>query len=117
MLTDQLQYWSFQAKKKKDNLKKNENLEAARSWHSWANKTSQKRADTLADLVFDQRMACSTSQSLSMAIRTELRHQQYLPATTVPPTVVAFRLKRAETVARAQFPEWELTRPATNQCR
>jgi len=28
----------------------------------------------------------------------------YLPPTTVPPTVVALRPKRAETVARAQFP-------------
>jgi len=35
------------------------------------------------------------------------RHQDtvYLPATTVPPTVVALRPKRAETVARAQFPQ------------
>jgi len=33
------------------------------------------------------------------------RHRDtiYLPATTVPPTVVALRPKRAETVARAQF--------------
>jgi len=29
----------------------------------------------------------------------------YLPATTVPPTVVALRPQRAETVARAQFPQ------------
>ena len=41
----------------------------------------------------------------------------YLPATTVPPTVVALRPKRAETVARAQFPDKELTRAVTNQCR
>jgi len=35
------------------------------------------------------------------------RHRDtvYLPATTVPPTVVALRPKRAETVARAQFPQ------------
>jgi len=35
------------------------------------------------------------------------RHEDtfYLPATTVPPTVVALRPKRAETVARAQFPQ------------
>jgi len=35
------------------------------------------------------------------------RHQDtvYLPATTVPPTVVALRHQRAETVARAQFPQ------------
>jgi len=38
----------------------------------------------------------------------------YLPATTVPPTVVAIRPKRAETVSRAQFPDWELTRAVTN---
>jgi len=33
------------------------------------------------------------------------RHEDtvYLPATTVPPTVVALRPKKAETVARAQF--------------
>jgi len=36
----------------------------------------------------------------------------YLPATTVPPTVVALRPKRAETVAWAQFPQWELARAA-----
>ena len=41
----------------------------------------------------------------------------YLPATTVPPTVVALRPKRAETVARAQFPDRDLTRAVTNQCR
>jgi len=35
------------------------------------------------------------------------RHRDtvYLPATTVPPTVVALRPERAETVARAQFPQ------------
>jgi len=34
------------------------------------------------------------------------RHEDmvYLPATTVPPTVVALRSKRAPAVARAQFP-------------
>jgi len=34
------------------------------------------------------------------------RHEDtvYLPTTTVPPTVVALRPKRAETVAQAQFP-------------
>ena len=32
------------------------------------------------------------------------RDSVYLPATTVPPTVVALRPKRAETVATAQFP-------------
>jgi len=33
------------------------------------------------------------------------RHEDtvYLPATTVPPTVVALRPERAETVTRAQF--------------
>ena len=36
----------------------------------------------------------------------------YFPATTVPPTVVALRPKRAETVAWAQFPLWELARAA-----
>jgi len=41
----------------------------------------------------------------------------YLPATTVPPTVVALRTKRAETAARAQFPDRDLTRAVTNQCR
>ena len=41
----------------------------------------------------------------------------YLPATTVPPTVVALRPKRAETVARAQFPDRDLTWAVTNQCR
>ena len=47
------------------------------------------------------------------------RHEDtvYLPATTVPPTVVALRPKRAETVARAQFPDRDLTRAVTNQCR
>ena len=47
------------------------------------------------------------------------RHEDmvYLPATTVPPTVVALRPKRAETVARAQFPERDWTRAVTNQCR
>jgi len=46
------------------------------------------------------------------------RHEDtvYLPATTVPPTVVALRPKRAETVARAQFSDAELTRAVTNQC-
>jgi len=36
------------------------------------------------------------------------RHKDtvYLLATTVPPTVVALCPKRAETVARAQFPDW-----------
>jgi len=35
------------------------------------------------------------------------RHEDtvYLPATTVPPTVVALRPKRAETIALAQFPQ------------
>jgi len=35
------------------------------------------------------------------------RHEDtvYLPATTVPPTVVALRPKRAETVTLAQFPQ------------
>jgi len=35
------------------------------------------------------------------------RHEDtvYQPATTVPPTVVALRPKRAEAVARAQFPQ------------
>jgi len=35
------------------------------------------------------------------------RHRDtvYLPATTVPPTVVALRPKRAQSVARAQFPQ------------
>jgi len=35
------------------------------------------------------------------------RHRDtvYLPATTVPPTVVSLRPKRAETVARVQFPQ------------
>jgi len=35
------------------------------------------------------------------------RHEDtvYLPATTVPPTVVALRPKRAETVSQAQFPQ------------
>jgi len=35
------------------------------------------------------------------------RHEDtfYFPATTVPPTVVARRPKREETVARAQFPD------------
>jgi len=44
------------------------------------------------------------------------RHEYkvYFPATTVPPTVVAIRYKRAETVARAHFPDWELTRESTN---
>jgi len=47
------------------------------------------------------------------------RHEDtvYLPATTVPPTVFALRLIRAETVARAQFPDRDLTRAITNQCR
>jgi len=47
------------------------------------------------------------------------RHEDtvYLPATTVPPTVVALRLKTEETVARAQFPDRDLTRAVTNQCR
>jgi len=41
----------------------------------------------------------------------------YLPATTLPPTVVDFRLKRAETVSWTRFPDWELTRAVGNQCR
>jgi len=41
----------------------------------------------------------------------------YLPATTVPPTVVALRPKREETVAWAQFPDRDLARAVTNQCR
>jgi len=47
------------------------------------------------------------------------RHEDtvYLPATTVTPTVVALRPKRAETVARDQFSDWKLTRAVTNQCR
>jgi len=47
------------------------------------------------------------------------RHEDtvYLPATTVPPTVVTLRPKRAETVARAQFSDRVLTRAVTNQCR
>ena len=47
------------------------------------------------------------------------RHEDtvYLPATTVPRTVVALRPKRAETVARARFPDRELARAVTNQCR
>jgi len=47
------------------------------------------------------------------------RHEDtvYLPATTVPPTVVALRPKRAETVARAHFPDEDLARAVTNQCR
>ena len=36
----------------------------------------------------------------------------YLPATTVPPTVVALRPNRAVTVASAQFPYWKLARAA-----
>jgi len=38
------------------------------------------------------------------------RHRDtvYLPATTVPPIVVALRPKRAETVARAQFPRMRI---------
>jgi len=32
----------------------------------------------------------------------------YFSATTVPPTVVALRPKRAETVARAQFPQMRI---------
>jgi len=32
----------------------------------------------------------------------------YLPVTTVPPTVVTLRPKRAETVARAQFSQMEI---------
>jgi len=38
-----------------------------------------------------------------------------MPATTVPPTVVALRPKRAETVARAQLPDWEVTPVVTNR--
>jgi len=47
------------------------------------------------------------------------RHEDtvYLPATTVPPTVVSLRPKRAEAVARARFPDGDLTRAFTNQCR
>jgi len=47
------------------------------------------------------------------------RHEDtvYLPATTVPPTVVALRPKRTETAARAQFPDGNLTRAVTHQCR
>ena len=47
------------------------------------------------------------------------RHEDtvYLPATTVPPTVVALHAKRAETVAWPRFPDWELTRAVANQCR
>ena len=47
------------------------------------------------------------------------RHEDmvYLPATTVPPTVVARRPKRAETVAQAQFPDRNLARAVTNQCK
>jgi len=41
----------------------------------------------------------------------------HLPATTVPPTVVALRPKRAETVARAQFLDRDLTQAVINQCR
>jgi len=41
----------------------------------------------------------------------------YFPATTVSPTVVALRPRRAETVARAQFPDMDLTRAVTNQCK
>ena len=46
------------------------------------------------------------------------RHEDtvYLPATTVHPTVVALRPEKAETVARAQFPDRDLTRAVTNQC-
>jgi len=36
----------------------------------------------------------------------------YLPATTVPPTVVALRPKWAETATWARFPKWELARAA-----
>jgi len=47
------------------------------------------------------------------------RHEDpvYLPVTTVPPTVVALRPRRAETVARAQFADRDLSRAVTNQCR
>ena len=47
------------------------------------------------------------------------RHKDtvYLPRTTVPPTVVAVRHKRAETAARAQFPDSTVTRAVTNECR
>jgi len=47
------------------------------------------------------------------------RHEDtvYFPATTVPPTVVALRHKRAETVSRAQFHDGEMTRAVTNQCK
>jgi len=47
------------------------------------------------------------------------RHEDtvFLLATTVRPTVVALHPMRAETVARAQFPHWELTRAVTIQCR
>ena len=47
------------------------------------------------------------------------RHEDtvYWPATMVPSTVVDLRPKRAETVARAQFPDRDLTRAVTNQCR
>jgi len=49
----------------------------------------------------------------------KLSHEDtvYLPATTVPPTVVSLRPKRAQTVARARIPETELPRAVTNQCR
>jgi len=47
------------------------------------------------------------------------RHEDtvYLPATTVPPTVVALRPERAETAARARFPDCKLIRAVTKQCR
>ena len=47
------------------------------------------------------------------------RHEDtvYFPATTMHPTVVALRPKRAETVARDQFPDWELTRADAKKCR
>ena len=47
------------------------------------------------------------------------RHEDtvYFPATTVPPTVVALRPKRAETITRAEFPEWEVTRAVAKRCR